>query len=388
MSEVPELTVELVTRSEAIPLTPDQWNALVAANQTNTVFQTWEWFDAWWRTFGGSRRLFLLIVRRGGEIIGFAALARRRSTFGWRRLEFAGHGNADYQDFVLPTDKKRAVAAICAFLRANWWRWDRLALGNIPGSSSTFADLQASTASTGLRMVDEARVSCPTLLLQEDGPRARRVIDKYSVRRPHNWFTKRGDVRFRHVSTVEEIDRLLPQFFEQHRRRWNSVGKPSLFSQWRQERFYEVLARGLLTRGWLQFSVVEFNGEPIAFHFGFDYLGCVTWYKPAFEVRYAEHSPGLLLTRHLIEDGLRRSRRELDFTCGDESFKERFASRHRFNASVGIYHSVMLHRLAQGVHDLRRALADKVRRFRSKQRGAAGVASAPLAVADSDSSPA
>ena len=67
-----------------------------------------------------------------------------------------------------------------------------------------------------------------------------------------------------------------------------------------------------------RFEQLLFNGRHIAFHFGFDYFGCVTWYKPTFEVEYAEHSPGLLLTRHLIDDGLRRSRRELDFTGGDE----------------------------------------------------------------------
>jgi CelD/BcsL family acetyltransferase involved in cellulose biosynthesis len=135
----------------------------------------------------------------------------------------------------------------------------------------------------------------------------------------------------------------------------------------------------MLKRGWLQFSVVEFNGDSIAFHFGFDYFGCVTWYKPTFEVRYAEHSPGLLLTRHLILDGLHRSRRELDFTCGDESFKERFASRHRFNANVGVYHSVVLHGLAVAVRNTRRLAGRAMRRMkawraRSAPAGVGGVA--------------
>ena len=106
--------------------------------------------------------------------------------------------------------------------------------------------------------------------------------------------------------------------------------------------------------GWLQFSIVEFNGEPIAFHFGFDYCGCVTWYKPSFDMRFAEHSPGLLLTRQLIEDGLRRSRRELDFTIGDEAFKGRFSSLQRYNWNLGIYRSANLHRGAMLIHHARR----------------------------------
>jgi CelD/BcsL family acetyltransferase involved in cellulose biosynthesis len=188
MSDAGELKVELVSDRSALPLTPDAWNSLVARNETNTVFQTYEWFDAWWRTFGEAHQLFFLFVREGDAILGFAALVLTRGAVGWRELRFAGHGNADYQDFVLPREKPRAIAAIAAFLERHWLRWDRLALANIPAQSTTLSLLGSQSRSTGLRLVDEARVTCPTLLLREDAVRARRMIDKYSLRRPLNWF--------------------------------------------------------------------------------------------------------------------------------------------------------------------------------------------------------
>jgi CelD/BcsL family acetyltransferase involved in cellulose biosynthesis len=356
--------VELVSRRSDIPLDAEQWNALAAANETNTVFQTYEWFDAWWQVMGPSRELFFLVVRDGDAVCGFAPLTRRRSRFGWRLLEFSGTGNADYQDFILPRDKPAQLAAICEFLRARRWSWERLALANIPSHSSTHALLLAAAARTGLSLVDEVNVPCPTLLLMPDSTPARRMIEKYSLRRPLNWFRKHGEVNFRHVTSAEEIEKLLPTFFDQHRRRWASVGKPSLFSDQRQMRFYELLVRGMHARGWLQFSVVEFNGEPIACHFGFDYCDCVTWYKPSFETRFAEHSPGLLLTRQLIEDGLRRSRRELDFTIGDEAFKERFSSLQRRNLYFGMYPSRASGTLAATIRHLRHFAGRAWRRLR------------------------
>lgn len=368
MSEAGELHVELVTNRSAVPLAADQWNALAAANETNTVFQTYEWFDAWWRSFGAVHGLFLLVVRNGGDIIGFVALTLSRGAWGWRELKFAGAGNSDYQDFVLPTDKPRAIAAICRFLQANWTRWDRIAFGGIPSHSSTLVLLSEAAVHTGLRLVSEARVTCPTLLLQEDPKRAQRLIDKYSLRRPHNWFSKRGAVNFRHVESAEEVEALLPAFFDQHRTRWRSVGKASLFTQPRQMKFYAELARALRSRGWLQFSVLEFNGTPIAFHFGFDYRGCVTWYKPSFDVRYADHSPGLLLTRQLIEDGLRRERLELDFTAGDEAFKGRFASRERYNVHFGVYHGRVGYLVALAIRGLRRGAGRLLRRLRAQDK--------------------
>jgi len=366
MSDANGLQIELVNHRSAVPMTAEQWNGLVAANETNTVFQTFEWFDAWWNAFGAGSELYLLVVREAGAIIGFAALMQARSVFGWRELKFVGSGNADYQDFVLPREKPRAIAAICEFLRARWARWDRLALGNVPEDSSTMPLFLAAAEKAGLRIVVEARVTCPTLRIQDDPAHARRMIEKYSLRRPHNWFARRGAVSFRHVQQVDEVIGFLPAFFEQHRQRWQAAGKPSLFTQSRQQKFYEGLARALHSRGWLQFSVVEFNGEPIAFHFGFDYCGCVTWYKPSFDVRYAEHSPGLLLTRELIEDGLRRERVELDFTAGDEAFKGRFASRERYNVHFGVYHGRAGYSIALAIRRLRRMAGALLRRGRTR----------------------
>jgi CelD/BcsL family acetyltransferase involved in cellulose biosynthesis len=365
------LRVELITRRSDIPLDAEQWNALVAANETNTVFQTYEWFDSWWQVFGETRELFFLLLREGDTIIGFGALQRRRSAYGWRLLEFVGTGNADYQDFILPKDKPRAMAALCGFLRDNWWRWDRFALANMPGHSSSVALLEGAAREMGLHLVDEIHVPCPTLLIESDSHRARSMIEKYSLRRPLNWFRKHGNVTFRHVSSGEEVAQLLPTFFDQHRRRWANIGKPSLFANAHQVKFYELLARQLHARGWLQFSVVELNGAPIAFHYGFDYAGCVTWYKPSFSVQYAEHSPGLLLTRQLIEDCLARSRRELDFTIGDEAFKTRFASTCRFNVYLGIYHGPVSFGFAMGIIRLRQLAGRLLRKLRLMPRGLA-----------------
>lgn len=362
MTSDAELRIELIERRADLPLSPEQWNALVTRNDTNTIFQTFEWFDAWWRTFGDAHELFFVAVYRGREVIGFAALMIRRTRMGLRQLEFVGTGNADYQDFVLPIDKQQVLSELCAFLAAHAGRWQRAKLCNIPSHSSTFQQIRAAGEAASLYLVDEAQQRCPTLVLEADRGAAWQLIGKYSLRRPLNWFKKRGEVRFRHVTSRQEIQALLPAFFDQHMQRWRAVGRNSTFEKAQQQTFYRALAHTMHAAGWLLFSVVEFNGEPIAFHYGFDYALCVTWYKPSFDVRYAEHSPGLLLTRQLIEDGLMRERREIDFTIGEETFKDRFANLERSNAYIGIYHGPVAYRIALWMRDLRRALG----RFKRK----------------------
>src|SRR5688572_3385432 len=349
------IAVELIEDRSQIPLTAAEWNELVALNETNSVFQTYQWFDAWWRTFGADHQLFFLLLRQEGRIVGFGAMMLRRMSFGARRLEFVGTGNADYQDFVVPQDKQAALHAICEFLRAHSARWSSACLTNVPSQSSTLFYLHEAGRRFGLHLVEEGRVRCPALQLS-DRQSAQKLLKKYSLKRPLNWFSSRGEVRFRNVTSLDEIKDWLPVFFEQHADRWHAAGRASLFDTDRQRAFYLALAARLHAAGWLLFSVVEFNGQPIAFHFGFDYFGSLIWYKPSFEVRYAEHSPGLLLIRKIIEDGLERSKRELDFTIGEEAFKDRFANISRFNITLSIYHSAASALRARGWRWMRRTL--------------------------------
>lgn len=365
MTAAHKLHIELVERRSDIPLSPAQWNGLLLSNETDSVFQTYEWFDAWWSVFGSAHQLFFLVLRRGAEVIGFAPLMESREKWGWRELQFIGTGNADYLDFVIRGDRHEAIQAICDFLCGHASRWDRLRLCNVPASSSSLACLTQAAAASGLHFIEEARVRCPAMRLEEHRVHAQELINRYSVRRPLNWFKKRGTVTFRHVSSIEDISALLPAFFEQHIRRWRATGKPSLFEQARQRAFYVSLATAVHGPGWLLFSVLEVDGSPIAFHFGFDYAGRVTWYKPAFDMSYAEHSPGLLLTRQLIEDSLTRHRKEIDFTIGEEQFKDRFANMQRSNVYVAVYHSRLTWAAAFCVHGCRRLAGRGLRALRS-----------------------
>lgn len=359
------IRIELIEERSKLPLSAEQWTDLVTLNETNTIFQTFEWFDAWWKSFGESCHFFFLVVRKGDAVIGFAPLMLRRA-LGLRQLEFVGTGNADYLDFILPTDKSESIAAISRFLRGRSSRWQRFRLCNIPMSSSTARCLR-NEVGAGLCIIEEAQVPCPSLRLDRDLESVRHLIDRYSVRRPMNWFAKRGVVRFRHVTDFQELSELLPKFFDQHIRRWRAAGERSLFESGEQRAFYGLLAQVMLARGWLLFSVVELDGEPIAFHFGFDYRRSVTWYKPAFEPRYAEHSPGLLLIRQLIEDSLQRDRLELDFTIGDEAFKDRFANQRGVNLYLSMYHSRFFFTAAAWIRGARRT-AGRLRRLHRAAR--------------------
>ena len=82
---------------------------------------------------------------------------------------------------------------------------------------------------------------------------------------------------------------------------------------------------------------VEWNGQPLAFHFGMNYRGSYLWYKPSFAIELARHSPGEVLLRQLLLTAIEENARVFDFGIGDEAFKYRFATEINRIRTWGLY---------------------------------------------------
>jgi len=53
----------------------DEWNELLKSSACDCLFLTWEWLYTWWKYLREDRRLHIVAVRRGAELIAIAPLA-------------------------------------------------------------------------------------------------------------------------------------------------------------------------------------------------------------------------------------------------------------------------------------------------------------------------
>ena len=220
------------------------------------------------------------------------------------------------------------------------------------------AALQAICRRAGYSTLVEEQFACPTLLIRGHEDHALEILNKSSLRRRENHLKRHGRLVYRNLTTAAEIEPYLEPFFAQHVARWSGNRESSLFRNDENRHFYRELAQNLSGTGWLLFSVIEFDGHPIAFHYGFDYNDTVLWYKPSFDIAYSAKSPGLVLVRHLIDYAVTRQRRELDFTVGDEPFKRRFTNSVRKTIHVQVFK----HRSQYMVERSKREVMSAVRR--------------------------
>lgn len=313
------------------------WNDLVLRSETSSVFQTYEWITSWWKVFGSQRKPLIIAVYRDGQLAGLAPLMVEPAFIGLSAIKFIGDGNADYCDFILAEPREPALRAILNYLATRRTEWCGICLNNIPQQSSTLEWLNPLCSGHDMPLLVRRYVDCPTLIFaqQQGGPDA--VLRKDSLKRPYHYFRAHGEVSYTEITAPDEARAYLPQFFEQHIRRWQGSGSPSLFTNSRNREFYAELIERLMPTGWLVFSVVQFNQQPIAFHFGFEFAGRFLWYKPSFDTGYRKHSPGNLLLRFLLQRAIEHGNRELDFTIGNEEFKHRYSNALRRNLNLQIF---------------------------------------------------
>lgn len=341
-----DVRIRIARSFEELGLDEGKWNALVASSSTNSVFQTYQWVRSWADVYGRDRTCLFVVAEGAEGTLGVIPLVVDATPGRPRVARFVGDGRADYSDVLAPSGSASLIERMVEALLLDDG-WDGLDLHNIPKASPTSTAIEATCSRHGVPAIVDADAICSALLIEgrEDG--ALRVLTKPSLRRRRSYFARTGGLSVRHLTTVEDVLPLLDAFFDQHVRRWAGSSTPSLFTNEQNRQFYRTLTRRLADTPWLLFTSIEQSGRPIAMHYGFDYDGVVTWYKPSFEPAVARHSPGLALLGELIDYSISNRRRELDFTWGDEPFKARFTNHIRHIVRLQVFRKPMRYAMAR-----------------------------------------
>ena len=307
------------------------WDRLLVHSATPSVFQTSEWLRAWWTSFGRGRLLIIAAYERD-ELIAIAPLFADHGM-----VYFVGSGGSDYLDFVGTISDPNVLAAILDKARAHAPGFVGFRFYHVPQGSPTGTMLAACAQQLGLTCFDEGWLNAPALRFRDWPENQKPPAEKKSLVRHERGLQKIGRLEIEHFALSAQIEPQLPTFFGQHIMRWAATPFPSLFLDDRQRQFYHRLCSVFDLRGWLRFTRVSLNDEPLAFHFGFQFQDSFLWYKPTFNIERAHHSPGEVLLRALILHAQRERVDLFDFGLGDEAFKNRFATETNRVQTWGLY---------------------------------------------------
>jgi CelD/BcsL family acetyltransferase involved in cellulose biosynthesis len=339
------LATERIESTAGFAALEGEWNALLAASAAPNVFLTWDWLYAWWTHLGAGRRLSVLAVRDGGELVAVAPLAlappRLERLVPFRSLEFLGTGTAgsDYLDvFARRGREEAAVDAIADHLRR---RRVMLQLGRVRRGAALAARVAERLAHRGWRSCEAPMEVCPFIDLRgrtwESYLATLGPAHRYNFHRRLRNLERAHATSFCRVTAEAERAPALERLLALHAARWRTRGGSDAFAAKPLVAFHEEVTRRALERGWLRLLELRLDGETSAALYGFRYGGVFSFYQSGFDPARAKDGVGLVTMGLSIRSAIEEGASEFDLLHGDEAYKFHWARETRPLARLELY---------------------------------------------------
>jgi CelD/BcsL family acetyltransferase involved in cellulose biosynthesis len=295
-----------------------EWDDLLRASVSDTIFLTWDWLQAWKNVIGHRFELQVLVVRDDqGALVGLGPFYRARyrllGSLPFRILRQIG----DYQtgseclDWILRRDCAEEASRAIARALAAAPGWDGLWMPQVPGWTGAAERLRRTCAEEGLsfreRPRDFAALELPATYaayLAALSANARSTLQ----RRRRQVVGQEGAV-FSQCRSAEELPAYLDALFDLNDRRWQKVGQRGAFAKKPlAARFYREFSRPALQRGWLRLYALKMAQVFKAVQIGYVYNGAFFQIQEGFDPDGPTGIGNVLrgqVIESLIEEGVR-----------------------------------------------------------------------------------
>jgi CelD/BcsL family acetyltransferase involved in cellulose biosynthesis len=364
--------VEIVEVADpnAIAAMRDDWNDLVDRSVNATIYQSWEWNDAWWKWFGRGKKLCLLLVREHGVLVGIAPFyVSRHLKLPLRRMAFLGTGPSDYLDIIVQVDKSDQITlAVLEHLMQSGY-FDMADFQQLRPASPLLQHIDFLQHSHGFpgRSVVIPGEPCPYLPLPVHWEEYEDSLGKKmrSNLRYHERLLARSFSSVEITLTNEErLTADMEATFTLHQERWNARLLPGALRSRKIRDFHLDVARRFLSRGWLRLRTIRLDGRAVASLYCFLFGRRYYYYLGGFAPELARFSLGTILTARAIKDAIEEKCTEFDFLRGAEPYKYRWQPEERVNSRLllvrpkSIRSSMLL-----GLNRLERAVEHRAKTF-------------------------
>ena len=337
----------MLSEAAAFAALAPQWNRLHAEAAAASVFNSWMWLYEWWSTYGGGRRLRLLVARRDGAVVGVLPLYLERSRvlgLSLHAVRMVGIGGDTHPDDLGPVLARGAEPAAAAALARAALRLpgaDLWLFNDIDPGSGFPAALEAAAGELGRPCVEGAatRIALVELphawsqFLQSLGRDAR-----WRLRRSRRRLAEEHRARFLVWDDPSRLEEAIARLAELHRARSALAGRASrAFATPGYLAFHLSVVRSFLPRGWLRLYCLEVDGEIGAVIYCYRFRNRVYLMQSGFDPKLARLGVGRVLLGHAIEHAIGEGNEAFDFLRGEHRYKDDLATRHRETRNQAVF---------------------------------------------------
>ena len=322
-----ELSVEIISDPDSFAGLEPLWNRLLEEAGIDYPFLTHLWVHTWWECFGAGKKLHVLLVKDGSEVIAIAPLMLTRRKFysvPLRCLEFIANVHTPRFDFIVIRRPAEVYRAIWASLAHQKKLWDVLLLCQVPADSPTLEEISRLAGEENLHWGQWRSADSPYLPIRESWDNYFKQLHskhRANVRRRLKRLSELGEVEMERISAEGQLASALEDGFRIEGAAWKDQNGTSISAQPESRLFYTKLAQRFAQHGWLRLYFLAVAGQRVAFHYSLCYNNKVYLLKPGYDPQHASCSPVNLLCYLFLQNAFDNGVSEFDFLGVNDEWK-------------------------------------------------------------------
>ena len=339
------INISIISDSEKFYLLHEEWNELLKNSDSDTIFLRWEWFYNWWQVYRKEGcRLFLIVVRDDGCLVGIAPLYKKKiiSFLPFTSLELCSSSDLqpDYLDIIVKNGKEvEVIKALfdylirhekhCLAAKFDYLLSDAILLKSKEYfENSFFFDIALSSI-------------CPYLEIngsfddyfQKHFKRKKR----YNLKRELNILLNKKEVVFYKVESDEKIEEEILRFYELHNIRAKQKRISSSIANTNFIEFIKEYSKMAFNEGRLSLYFLIHKSRQISTIYCLTYKKNVFFYQSGFDPSWKKYGVGTSLLQMVIHDAFDKGFKKFDFLKGNESYKKAWATGQRQQYRLMVY---------------------------------------------------
>lgn len=337
-----------INRIEQLSLYRQPWAALLAETPLATFFQSLEWLEVYWRHFGQTQKLRVLIVELAGQVVGIVPLIVRIEQYRLGAMRVLSYPLDDWGTFYSPIGSQPAAALAAALkhIRGTPRDWDLLDLRWVDRSRVDQGKTQQALDAAGLHAHEQTWDEAAIVEMNStwDAYWASRESHwRTNVRRSEKKLAAQGDVQYVRYrpqgAAVNDADPrwdLYEMCLQIAQQSWQgTVTNGTTISHEAVRAYLRDTHLAAVEAGALDLNLLLLDGKPAAFAYNYHYRGHVYGLRMGFDAGVTRDGAGSVLVHRMLKDSFDRGDRVFDMGPGSQQCK-----RHWRTAAVPSYHYV------------------------------------------------
>jgi len=340
-----QLGIRVVGDEDGLHRLQAHWQTLERAVPGLTVFQTHRYQAAWVRSFGVSRKLMIVCILDGDEVIGIAPFQVSLVTVHGRthrQLGFLGAPwEVDRPRFLFGRDARECAEAAAQALLARRDEWDMVWFHEQDAADPALDAFCTTLSRHGLLHGRVPGSHCPYLVLQGTWPdflatKSQKL--RKTLKSSRRKLEAQGRLDFESCTgDPQRLQELFSEYEVLESHSWKAKDAVGVSQSIEHLRFYRQLIDTFGATGQFVFRCLRLDGRLVAATFGVRHGGTFYSLHIAYDAAYAKCSPGTLLESMELEECFGADLDEYDFLGGFLKNKVRWTSRMRDTVVVHLY---------------------------------------------------